>query len=139
MAQGGGDQFGNGTISLWGDGLFHGFSGTTFSASSYRSRHRGETVDNLIAATVSGYFGSPMLIRSIRLWSADCGHLVATIDRFYPGSFEIRGAGSRHRDLSRRFTPIWSMKVLAPTGSLVVGCANGTIEVSFLNTHYQLS
>ncbi|KAL5109668.1 Sterol regulatory element-binding protein cleavage-activating protein [Taenia crassiceps] len=129
VAHGDGEQFGNGTISLWGDGLFHGFSDTIFSTSSYRSRHRGETVDNLIAATVSGYFGGPKLIRSIRLWSADCGHLVATIDRFYPGSFEIRGVGSRHRDLSRRFSPIWSMKVLAPTGSLVAGCANGTIEI----------
>ncbi|CDS39706.2 sterol regulatory element binding protein [Echinococcus multilocularis] len=132
VAHGDGEQFSNGTISLWGDGLFHSFSGTTsttFSTSSHRSRHRGETVDNLIAATVSGYFGGPKLIRSIRLWSADCGHLVATVDRFYPGSFEIRGAGSRHRDLSRRFSPIWSMKVLAPTGSLVAGCANGTIEI----------
>ncbi|VDM16509.1 unnamed protein product [Hydatigera taeniaeformis] len=129
VAHGDGDRFDNGTISLWSDGLFHGFSDTIFSTSSHRSRHRGETVDNLIAATVSGYFGGPKLIRSIRLWSADCGHLVATIDRFYPGSFEIRGAGSRHRDLSRRFSPIWSMKVLAPTGSLVAGCANGTIEI----------
>ncbi|VDK37359.1 unnamed protein product [Taenia asiatica] len=129
VVHGCGEQFGNDTISLWSDGLFHGFSGTIFSPSSHRGRHRGETVDNLIAATVSGYFGGSALIRSIRLWSADCGHLVATIDRFYPGSFKIRGAGSRHRDLSRRFSPIWSMKVFAPTGSLVAGCANGTIEI----------
>lgn len=133
VALGNRKQFCDGIISLWNDGLVHdlpGIGGTPFSIASHRSRHRSDTASNLIAATVSGYFGGPTLIRSIRLWSADCGHLVAAIDRFYPESCEIRGASSRHRDLSRRFSPVWSMKILAPTGSLVVGCANGTIEVS---------
>ncbi|KAM7537980.1 hypothetical protein Aperf_G00000064187 [Anoplocephala perfoliata] len=116
-------------ISLWGDGILNN------PQIGLRSRYRGKEVNqSLIAVTVSGYFGGPNLMRSIRLWSADRGFLVGTIDRFYQGSFEIRAAASQHRDLQRRFSPIWSMKVHPPTGSLIAGCANGTMEIWDLKT-----
>lgn len=109
-------------------------------------------VQTLIAVAVSGYFGGSRLMRGIRIWKADDATFVGTIerwvgccqahhfcslrvvffivcDRFYPGCFEVRAAGSTHRNLERRYSPIWSMKVHPPTTCILAGCANGTIEV----------
>ncbi|VUZ40909.1 unnamed protein product, partial [Hymenolepis diminuta] len=100
-----------------------------------RSNLRGPVdIQTLIAVTVSGYFGGSNLIRCIRIWTADGASPVGTIDRFYPGCFEVRAAASTCRNLERRFSPIWSMKVHPPTGCIVAGCANGTIEIWDLYT-----
>nr|CDS28191.1 sterol regulatory element binding protein [Hymenolepis microstoma] len=91
-------------------------------------------IQTLIAVTVSGYFGGSNLMRCIRIWTADGASPVGTIDRFYPGCFEVRAAASTYRNLERRFSPIWSMKIHPPTGCIVAGCANGTIEIWDLDT-----
>ncbi|VDO07025.1 unnamed protein product [Rodentolepis nana] len=95
-------------------------------------------IQTLIAVTVSGYFGGSHLMRGIRIWTADGASPVGAIDRFYPGCFKVRAAASTHRNLERRFSPIWSMKIHPPTGCLLAGCANGTIEASPHHSSIQL-
>ncbi|VDM03904.1 unnamed protein product [Schistocephalus solidus] len=112
--------------------------------------YNGQT--SIIAATLSGQFSgeplpspsqgvSPSALplptttsgcrldswsRSIRVWSVDCGHLVARIDRYSREAMDMR-----ERDLARKvnkYAAVWSMKIL-PTGDLIAGCSDGTLEV----------
>ncbi|VDK83566.1 unnamed protein product [Dibothriocephalus latus] len=67
--------------------------------------------------------------RSIRVWSVDCGHLVAMIDRYSREAIDVR-----NRELARKvnkYAAVWSMKLL-PTGELVAGCSDGTLERAFI-------
>uniref|UniRef100_A0A5K3FTH8 SSD domain-containing protein n=1 Tax=Mesocestoides corti TaxID=53468 RepID=A0A5K3FTH8_MESCO len=113
-----------------GDAALLWNTSATFNPSSLnRRRHSGESANGLVAAAFCGLGGDAVLIRSIRLWSCECGHLVSTLDRFSSDSCQRRGVCLNSQDRSRRYSAVWSMKMLPSTGHLVVGCSNATIEV----------
>ncbi|BHF64900.1 hypothetical protein SprV_0200790800 [Sparganum proliferum] len=64
--------------------------------------------------------------RSIRVWSVDCGHLVAMIDRYSREAMDLRKCKLARR--ANKYAAVWSMKIL-PTGELIAGCSDGTLEI----------